>query len=147
MKRTFTEHESRTTVTLDGFWSFVKDPEGVGEQERWNTYFPDCVETMAVSGCWDTKPQHFDCRGVAWYRRELHVKQRAHVLLTFEGVSGIAEVYLDGVKVCQHNGSYTPFEGLKRSLAPGRHPLVVKVDNMPSSEIRNNLRNKEGEIL
>lgn len=147
MKRTFTEHEPRTTVTLDGFWSFVKDPEGVGEQERWKTRFSDRVETMAVSGCWDTKPQHFDCRGVAWYRRELHVKQRAHVLLTFEGVSGIAEVYLDGVKVCQHNGSYTPFEGLKRSLAPGRHPLVVKVDNMPSSEIRNNLRNKEGEIL
>ena len=42
----------RALVNLDGFWSFRRDPEGLGEREGWTTGFtPECE--LAVPASWN----------------------------------------------------------------------------------------------
>ncbi len=129
MKRLFEKHILREIKNFDGFWDFIKDEQDVGTEQKWHKSFPENTELMTVPGCWDTKPQHFDYNGKGWYRRKFFMREKKNILLTFEAVSGIAEVFLDGVKLGKHNGSYTPFSFFKRSVPAGSHELIVKVDN------------------
>ena len=129
MKRLFEEHYLRIKETLDGFWQFAKDAENIGSREHWEKNFPLVCEIMPVPGCWDTKTAHFDYDGIGWYKKTIHLKKAGNALFNFEGVSGIAEIFLDGKKLGKHNGSYTPFSFLKKSLSSGDHELIVKVDN------------------
>lgn len=129
MRRLFEEHILRDVKSLDGFWDFAKDEDGIGTKRKWNRSFPETFERMPVPSCWDTKPQHFDYAGTAWYRRRIHLNAKSNILLEFEAVSGISEVFFDGVRLGAHNGSYTPFSFLRKSVSAGHHELIVKVDN------------------
>lgn len=129
MRRLFEEHILRDVKTLDGFWDFAKDEDGIGTERKWNRSFPETFERMPVPSCWDSKPQYFDYAGTAWYRRRIHLNAKSNILLEFEAVSGISEVFFDGVRLGTHNGSYTPFSFLRKSVSAGYHELIVKVDN------------------
>jgi len=72
--------------------------------------------------------------GVGWYRRALAVPAawaHRHVELEFEGVAGLAEVWLNGQRLGSHAYAYTPFQfDLTPYLRPGTDNLLsVRVDN------------------
>lgn len=121
----------RTKIELDGSWDFFPDPE-----ERLTSQQLDQDgdrRTIQVPGPWQA--QFADLRayaGVAWYRRSFSVAEvgdHQRWLLHFGAVDYLAEVFLNGALVAEHEGGYLPFEvalgaGL-RSDAPNE--LVVRV--------------------
>ncbi|GGJ28103.1 glycoside hydrolase family 2 protein [Deinococcus roseus] len=77
---------------------------------------------------------------ISWYRKSLSFSE-AHkgkrTLLHFEGVMLAAEVFLDGQKLFEHQGGFTPFQvDLTDHIVPGREHLVaVKVDSRERTDI------------
>lgn len=71
---------------------------------------PHTVHEVPFNYFCETSYQGWFC-----YQRQLDATQRARLengqrlLLKFEGVMAFCEVYLDGKKLCQHKGGYTPF--------------------------------------
>jgi len=57
------------------------------------------------------------------------------VFLHFDAVYNKAQVWLNGKRLGEHAGGYTPFEfDVTQSLQPGRNHLLVEADNAPSLE-------------
>ncbi|MBN2369158.1 MAG: hypothetical protein JXO72_01580 [Vicinamibacteria bacterium] len=72
----------------------------------------------------------------AWYRTRMHVpkeRARGRLFLAFDGVSAIADVYANGVRLGSHHGAYTRFVlDATRALAPGEENVIaVRVSNDP----------------
>ena len=54
------------------------------------------------------------------------------VFLHFDAVYNKAQVWLNGKRLGEHAGGYTPFEfNATQSLRPGRNHLLVEVNNAP----------------
>jgi beta-mannosidase len=69
----------------------------------------------------------------AWvYRRRFSVAQR-RVWLELDGVDHEATVFVDGVEVGRHEGSFVPFS-IELDVEPGEHLLAVVVHAAPPSE-------------
>ena len=71
---------------------------------------------------------------VCWYRRRLTVPDSTRgrrLLLAFEGAMQSAQVWLDGTRLGEHAGGYTPFGwDVTDRLTPGREAiLAVRLDN------------------
>jgi beta-galactosidase len=72
----------------------------------------------------------------AWYRARFHLpkeRARGRTFLAFDGVSAIADVYVNGVHLGQHRGAYTRFVlDATRALVPSEGNVVaVRVSNDP----------------
>lgn len=72
-------------------------------------------------------------RFVSWYRRHFSLGGEysgKRVFLEFEGVATVAEVYVNGGKVCTHKGAYTGFKAdITDFLRDGGNVLAVRVDS------------------
>ena len=72
-------------------------------------------------------------RGPAWYRRAFAIaapRLGRRLLVQFDGAALIADVYLNGGKVCRHEGGHAAFRcDLTGALVVGRNLLAVRVDN------------------
>ncbi len=131
MKRTFNTHRKRQTLTLDGEWKFVMDPQNVGEGEKWYIDFPQDAKSIAVPGCWNTELGKLNYMGVCWYKREFFLcgDDLRDLLLSFESVMTRAKVYLDGVLVGSHDGGFSPFDIIVSDISAGDHTIVLRVDS------------------
>lgn len=126
MLRLFADHERRLVQDLCGIWDFALTPDRQTVPDE----FP---ERMPVPGCYDAMPAHLDYRGPAAYRTWFETDARRHRLV-FEGVSHIARVLVDGQPVAWHSGAFTSFHVDLPAGIPGRHELVVLVDNSFDAE-------------
>lgn len=118
----------RPRISLDGAWSFVRDPERRCRPET----LPE-GEPVQVPGCWEAqldRPFGIVC---GWYRRTIRLPAAwatgGRIRLRFGGVGELATVWLDGVPLGQHVGTWTAFELDARPAArPGyEQELVVRV--------------------
>ena len=135
VRRTFEEHACRPVVRLDGLWDFAQDAGGIGEKKRWFLKFPAGGGRMAVPGCWNTSPRLFDYHGKGWYRRPLRVPAGTkNLALVFEGSGGALSAWLDGRPLGRNAVSCLPWTVMARGIEPGRHELVVEVDNSKELE-------------
>ena len=127
---------SSETLSLSGAWQFAIDPDADGQ--AWGWAQPEFNDSgwlpVTVPHTWNVMPEYADYEGIAWYRRQLTLPPSAadaHLRLRFGGVFYLAQVWLNGVYLGQHEGGYTPFEfdvsGLARSGAA--NVLAVRVDN------------------
>lgn len=96
-----------------------KQPKGVSD-----TYYQG--ETDRCDG------YSFEWRRVksAWYRQWVDLPmgiRDKRVSLTFDAVSKIGEVYVNGVKAGEHVGMFGPFEVDGSAFHPGRNLIAVKV--------------------
>ena len=68
---------------------------------------------------------------VVWYRRRIVLPElaaRDRFLLHFEAVDYHASVWINGAKVCEHRGGYTPFTvDITTSLLPADQPQEIVV--------------------
>lgn len=98
-------------LSLNGRWSLAVDPKNVGREEKWGEKaLADAKETKVPGIIQDAFPNY---HGVAWYSREFTPPQNPHVqgryLLRFWQVDYLADVWLNGVHVGQHEGGEDPF--------------------------------------
>jgi beta-glucuronidase len=145
--------EGRKTTSLDGQWQVIIDPYESGfynyrYQPSDNGYFKnakpknkselieydfDKSGTLKVPGDWNTQSdQLFFYEGTVWYKKSFDYQRKPNtrVFIYFGAANYFADVYLNGEKLGQHEGGFTPFnfEITNRVKDTGNF-LIVKVDN------------------
>jgi len=110
----------RARIDLNGQWQFRLDPRSEGEASGWQTGNTAFSAAIQVPGCWQA--QGFGERsgilrnhyvGDAWYRRRVALpagwKDRI-VTLRFGGATRQATVFVNGMRIGEHDGFSAPFE-------------------------------------
>ncbi len=125
----------RTRIPLDGDWTLVPDPDDAGLGERWFDTAPkDDAMTVMVPGTWEWWMPDYD--GVAWYFRTFPADEglsAKHVDLCFEAVACRAEVWLNGIRLGEHEGGETPFSfSVAAHLLTGENRLAIRVTGSES---------------
>ena len=109
-------------VSLNGPWQFRLDAD-----RAWRT--------VSVPHTWQIEPANTEYMGVAWYRRELEIRQewKGHAIrIEFEAVFHSAVVMVNGKEAGRHIGKgYTAFVVDVTDVVHfgGRNELTVRVDN------------------
>jgi beta-glucuronidase len=136
---------NRPAISLDGTWNTTVDPYESGLQAR---YFQnpkpkaksDLIEfdfaaspKLHVPGDWNTQRESlFFYEGPLWYQRNFSYQRRARTrtFLCFGAANYLARVWLNGSKLGEHAGGFTPFSfEVTDALTDGENNLVVEVNN------------------
>ena len=136
---------NRSTISLDGTWHFIVDPYETGLGARfYENAKPktksDLVEydfeksgTLAVPGDWNSQHESLlFYEGPLWYQRYFSYAKRSNtrVFLYFGSANYLARVWLNGKKLGEHIGGYSPFNfEVTEELLDGQNSLVVEVNN------------------
>lgn len=122
-------------IPLHGEWWFLLDPAGLGIANQWyreGIAQENRQDKVTVPHCFSTDPRYEFYTGTAWYRKTFAWKQTAgkRVILHFDGAYYKTNVWLNGQKVGEHEGGYTPFSfDVTEQLKDGDNLLVVAVNN------------------
>ncbi len=120
---------SRVKISLDGPWEFTPDPGAAFAPDR----LPE-MRPIEVPASWETQFSHSEVGkfGRGWYRKRFAApanwSDRA-VFLHFGAVNYYSQVWVNGQRVGDHEGGYTPFYfRIDPFLRPGEeNALVVQV--------------------
>lgn len=160
-----TNINGRKTFSLNGYWKIIIDPYEIGfynyrYEENDNGYFKnlksksksDLVEydfdksdSLIVPGDWNSqKEKLFLYEGTIWYKKDFNLPVRQtdyelkpgrRLFVYFGAANYKAVVYLNGTKLGQHEGGFTPFNFEITNLVKEKdNYLIVKVDNKRSRE-------------
>jgi beta-glucuronidase len=135
----------RTTISLDGTWNSIVDPyeTGMGSRYYLNAkprdkselveYDFDASEKLQVPGDWNTqRASLLFYEDPLWYQRYFPYHRRAgtRVFIYFGAANYQARVWLNGKKIGEHTGGFTPFNfDASAELVEGDNSLVVEVNN------------------
>ena len=149
----FTNIDGRQTVSLNGKWEVIVDPYENGfydyrYQEYANGYFQnakpqdksalieydfDTAELINVPGDWNSQMEKlFFYEGTIWYKKSFDFDRKPgqRVFVHFGAVNYQSVVYLNGTKLGENEGGFTPFNFEVTDLLTEKdNYLVVKVDN------------------
>jgi len=139
---------AREQIDLGGKWKYIIDPFQrplKRVSQRWN--FPtNQIQTadgqlveyewttspeMNVPGDWNYQVEELKWyNGLIWLAREIDFKEQPNkrVFLNFEAVNYRAHVFLNGVKIGEHEGGFTPFAFEVTGKLKAKNFLVVGVD-------------------
>jgi beta-glucuronidase len=110
-----------------GFFRNVEPRPGIGE------YDFDRSELLEVPGDWNSQdPKLLYYEGTVWYQTRFRLEESRGVrrFVHFGAANYHAMVWLDGERLGEHEGGFTPFAfELPAGGAAGDHTLTVKVDN------------------
>jgi hypothetical protein len=115
----------RTRRSLDGQWHF--SPTKILNIDN--------CPLITVPSPWQADARFRDHVGEAWYQREFQVPAEwmdtgRVLILGFGAVDYFAEVWLNDIKVGEHEGGYLPFElDLTEAVQTGTNILSVRVDD------------------
>jgi beta-glucuronidase len=153
----------RSIHSLDGTWRAIVDPYENGyynyrhELQKDEGYFAnrkpssrsdrveydfDTAGTLEVPGDWNSQRRElFFYEGTVWYKADFDadVARDRRLFLYFGAANYEAKVYVNGRKVGEHEGGFTPFDvelagltgraGLTAAVRPKGNFVVVKVDD------------------
>lgn len=135
----------RSVQSLNGSWHFIVDPYETGLGQRfWENRKPknktelveynfDTSPTLKVPGDWNSqRPDLLFYEGPAWYERTFlyHKRDHTRTFLHFGGANYFARVYLNGTKLGEHEGGFTPFDfEVTNTIHEGENFVVVEVNN------------------
>ena len=103
----------RTVINLNTHWLFKSGDIPNGQSDSLNEagFEPVCLpHANAITPHRDIDMSSF--RTISWYRRHFNPSPRfrgKRFLVEFQGVSQIADVFVNGSPVGTHKGAYTPF--------------------------------------
>lgn len=131
------ENRFREVHSLDGVWEFQLDPDSAGETRGWATSLPD-PQPMVVPASFNELLLHPEARdyvGDMWYLRRFFVPHSwsgRRVVLRFGSVHYRATVWVNGIKVGEHEGGHLPFEmDVSGQVRPGdENTVAVRVNNV-----------------
>ncbi len=140
----------RQRMSLNGSWRFLPDPTQRGLRDQYPRYtiprdqkqMPggplieydwDEAPLIRVPGDWNSQdPRYLWYEGLGWYRRRVAAPPpdaNARHFLYFEAANYLTHVYLNGEKLGEHEGGFTPFAfEVTGKLLPD-NSLVVGVSN------------------
>lgn len=145
--------DARNAILLDGRWDTIIDPYENGyyshrNEESDQGYFKGAKPTassdlaeydfarapkLSVPGDWNTQDEKlFLYEGTIWYHRDFDIGKKIDQLYTlyFGAVNYHATVYVNGEKIDDHEGGFTPFQfDITKQVHSGVNSVVVKVDN------------------
>ena len=140
-----TNISARTRQNLDGNWNVIVDPYEIGLGSHFYEnrkakdpsdlveYNFDTAGTLKVPGDWNTQRESLlFYEGPLWYQRyfSYHKQDHFRTFLYFGAVNYFARVYLNGEKIGEHEGGFTPFNfEVTSKLLDGQNSLVVEVNN------------------
>ena len=146
----------RQGMWLHGAWQMLMDPYQAGyydfhlnaipsgglganrapasKSDKLELAFLPATPTLQVPGDWNTqKPELLWYEGTIWYRREFDYPQRAahrRQFLWFGAANYKAVVFLNGKKLGEHEGGFTPFQFEVSGLLKDRgNAVIVMVDD------------------
>ncbi|GHU93466.1 beta-glucuronidase [Bacteroidia bacterium] len=148
---------ARQHQRLNGYWNYLVDqlengyydyrrkpaPDGyfkdaqVDRVHAFKEYDFDLSPVMGIPGDWNTQSHElFWYEGTVWFRQKFNYQPSSKkAFLYFGAVNYDAKVYLNGQKVGEHEGGFTPFNfDVTEKLKAGSNTLVVKVDNKRSAD-------------
>ena len=135
----------RAGISLDGTWNTIVDPYETGlgshfyENSRPKTK-GDLLEfdfehspKLHVPGDWNTQRESLlFYEGPIWYQRNFSYHKRSGIrdFLYFGAANYFARIWLNGKKLGEHVGGFTPFDfDATEQLIDGDNSVVVEVDN------------------
>ncbi|MBN2411386.1 glycoside hydrolase family 2 [candidate division KSB1 bacterium] len=124
-------------LNLNGLWEFQFDNDNTGLQKQWQTGETEFNLTILVPFSWGSKLSGVkDDADIGWYAKDISVPEGwkdKDVFVVFGACDWHTTAWLDGQKLGEHQGGYTPFEFLlPANLIPGKgHRLVLRVDDTP----------------
>jgi beta-glucuronidase len=146
--------DRRPAISLDGEWGAIVDPYFSGlfsfhHQEKANGWFlnqkakpgdPFPTEynfaeasKLRVPGDWNTQRQTlFFYEGPVWYERDFTYppKDHTHLFLHVGAANYRSWFWVNGKKVCEHEGGYTSFNcEITQAVHSGDNFIVAAVDN------------------
>ncbi|MFT4223078.1 glycoside hydrolase family 2 protein [Dysgonomonas sp.] len=144
----------RQSISLNGKWNYIADPLENGYYDyrlkpfTTNGFFEnkkaqspsDLVEynldnspLMNIPGDWNMRDANlFIYEGTVWFKKDFKYTKKAgqRDILYFGAANYDAKVYVNGQKVGEHVGGYTPFNfDITDVVKNGDNFVVVKVDN------------------
>lgn len=119
---------------LSGFWDFRLDPKDSGLSKGWSKGFPQ-DRLIAVPSSWNDQYQDTrDYLGPAWYQTRFDLPwgfKDKHLSIRFGSVNYLAQVWLNGTKLGEHEGGHLPFVlETTPHLKPKDNLLVVRVEGL-----------------
>jgi beta-glucuronidase len=141
---------NRTTISLNGTWRAIVDPYDTGRGGRFYQnakptnkvdlveYDFDASPVLNVPGDWNSQRDNlFFYEGTLWYKKSFQYHKREHtrVFVYFGAAANRATVYLNGSKLGQHEGAFTPFNfEVTDQIHDGDNFFVVEVNNQRRKE-------------
>lgn len=126
-------YDYRRVPTDNGFF---KDPE-VDDREGFKEYDFKSAPVMSIPGDWNTwEDRFFNYEGTMWFKRDFQFQPSGKRVYLYIGAANYdAKVYVNGEKVGEHIGGYTPFNmEVTKVLKSGTNNVCVKVDNKRYAE-------------
>jgi len=137
--------DMRPATSLDGDWATIVDPYSSG----FSTYFRNQKQqsgdtrpieydfskspTLKVPGDWNTQRESLlYYEGPVWYEREFtyRPKEHTHIFLHVGAANYKSWFWVNGNKVCEHEGGYTSFNcDVTQAVHAGDNFVVAAVDN------------------
>jgi hypothetical protein len=123
-------------LNLNGRWRFAFDARNDGERSGWPRGSLPGNREIAVPFSWGAPLSGVPDRGdIGWYAREISVPEAwrgRRVFLVVGASDWRTTAWLDGTRLGEYQGGYTPFSfELPRQLKRGPHRLVLRVDDTP----------------
>ncbi len=138
----------RTTISLNGAWRAIVDRYEMGAGRRFYEnakpkdkndlveYDFDASPVLNVPGDWNLqRTDLFFYEGSVWYKKSFSYRKREHVrvFVYFGAANYKAAAYLNGVKIGEHQGGFTPFNfEVTDKIRDGENLLIVEVNNQRS---------------
>jgi beta-glucuronidase len=153
-----TNVDGRKSISLNGAWQIIIDPYETGYYSYRrlpdpNGYFKsakpqsksdkveynfDASETLNVPGDWNTqKEKLFLYEGTVWYKKsfDYNKKENTRLFLYVGAANYQSIIYINGEKVGEHIGGFTPFNfDITDKIKDGENIVVIKVDNKRLAE-------------
>jgi len=146
---------ARGGISLNGAWQYLLDPYEAGyfdfhmnpiadgglgsgrapanPSDKYELAFTAATPTLQVPGDWNTeRPDLLWYEGTIWYRRSFDYSPRAsrRLFLRFGAANYHAVVFLNGKKLGEHTGGFTPFQfEITGQVRDRGNVVIVKVDN------------------
>ena len=122
----------RQYFELNDFWEFHTDPKDVGRVQNWAQGLSES-QPIAVPASWNDQFEDTrDFLGPAWYQVGFDLPTEwagKTILVRFGSVNYLAEVWLNGERLGQHEGGHLPFEfDITEAIRKENNRLVVRVD-------------------
>jgi beta-glucuronidase len=106
------QNSHRNKLDISGIWDFKTDPGAEGEANGWANGLTD-PRPIAVPGSWNEQYEDlFGYLDLAWYVKKTYVSrqwQGERVFLRVGSANYYGTVYVNGVKVGEHEGGHLPF--------------------------------------
>jgi beta-glucuronidase len=140
-----TDADRRPSTSLDGNWSTIVDPYSNGfsgyfrnlkakpGDTRPTEYDFSKAPSLKVPGDWNTQRESlFYYEGPVWYKRDFNYRPKEHtrIFLHVGAANYRSWFWVNGEKVCEHEGGYTSFNcEITSAVQAGSNFVVAAVDN------------------